>query len=376
MPEYTIELLWTCSTCEFPDNLGLSRNCKRCGKTKDAYDVERFPEDLTAANALTGEKDQKAKAGPDWICKYCGTLQNSLERCCENCGGDKLGTKKLYENVDTSAVSSATTEEELQKTSKISKLKTLIQSKYIIGLFLVGAFALIFSLIFRTKIVDTQVFAVAWEHNVIIDRYQVYRRDGWDPESKAFDISNEGKRIHHYDRVKVGSHREPYKDRYQCGEDCHTVRGSCYTTPIRCSNNKNGSGSCSGGDRVCSPDYRSCSPKYCTRTAYKTVDDFEDQPRYRNWYSWKVWDWGYNRTVKHSGTSIKTSWPKESELVVPLAEGEQERRRQEASYKVTFSDDEQEKYSIEPKTLSEFRRYDIGSRYKLKVSFANIEVIK
>lgn len=416
-------MLWTCRICQSADNRGLHKHCTNCGKPKDERDEERFPDDLSEANALSGEDRRKALAGPDWKCKFCDSLQNSLGKCCSECGCDRGTGAKLWEaleqavtqnvetgrkspirkrrariEVDPSVLSSASTPHQSEPTPtafeseardfvpdtggyrtppKIFVEKTPLHHRpgvrQAMGVLLaVGLVSLILWLIFRTKVVDAQVTAVSWQHDVIVDRYQVFRKEGWDSDPGAFEVHDEGRRVHHYDHVQVGSHQESYQESYTCGETCTTVKGSCRTTSRSCTSNKNGTATCTGGDRVCDPDTRSCSPKTCTRTARRTVPDYEDQPRYRTWYSWKVWEWGYNRTVRASGSSMETRWPADSELrpAGTLAPGEQERTRRQEFYSITFSD-RKDSWTIKPKSESDFQRFPPGSRFKLKVGIAN-----
>lgn len=458
-------MLWTCRVCRSADNRGLHKHCTNCGKPKDERDVERFPDDLSESNALSGEDQRKALAGPDWKCKFCGTLQNSLGRCCAECGCDKetgekpwqySGPGKVTEDLDTGrksttgvpptvverrfAKSKATIDVDLFRAPartddpvvtpweptdqpkpkarppeperifaestggyrdppavetappverefvpntgsyrdppKIFIPRTPLHRRpgflrNVGVLAAVVGLALVLWLVFRTKVVDARVTTVSWQHDVIVDRYQVYRREGWDSDPGAFEVHDEGRRVHHYDHVQVGSHRESYQESYTCGQTCTTVKGSCYTTSRTCTSNKNGTATCTGGDRVCSPDTKSCVDKTCTRTAYRTVPDYEDQPRYRTWYSWKVWDWGYNRTVRAAGSSMETRWPADAELQpLGLAPGEQERHRRQELYSVTLSDSK-DSWTIKPKSEPDFQRFPPGSRFKLKVGIAN-----
>lgn len=176
-----------------------------------------------------------------------------------------------------------------------------------------------------------------------------------------------GLRHHHYERVHVGSHQESYQDRYACGETCST--SPSYTT---CSSNSNGTARCTkhGGTR-------SCSTKYCYRTAYRTVQDYRDVSRQQLWFAWKVWDWGYNRTVSRSGFTHATAWPTESELKAWLGDGERERSRRLASYKVTFTElGTGEAHFIRPDEAG-FLSYAVGDRHRLRVNNAgSVEVLQ
>lgn len=255
-----------------------------------------------------------------------------------------------------------------------------IDPRFIIGFFAVASLGFLLYFIFRTKIVDTTVSAVAWSRVVSVDRYQVYRHDGWDPDNGAFNVHEEGQRIHHYDHVRVGSHVEDYQESYSCGETCTTIKGSCYTTSRTCTSNKNGSATCTGGDRVCNPDTRSCTPKTCTRTAHRTVDDYEDQARYRMWYTWSLWQWGRNRDVPVAGSSVDdVRWPSEEQIRLKsgLGDGEDERiGGRSEHYTVTFSGGG-ETYSFEPKSDGDFKRFPPASRHRLKVGMAHgVEVLQ
>lgn len=441
MPNYQIEMLWTCRVCRSADNRGLHKHCTDCGKPKDERDEERFPEDISENNAITYAADvQVALAGPDWKCKYCDSLQNSLGKCCGECGCDRVSGAKpweakelsITENVETGAkklgkpvtgrvvprpnprktridvdpfrnvpkTEDLSPQHDATPAPSVQDLPAQAQEfipdtggyrdppnirvvpvpwrppawvpKLALSFAIAGLVFFVLWLIFRTRVVDVSVESVSWQHDVIIDRYQVFRRDGWDADPGAFEVHDEGRRIHHYDHVQVGSHQERYTERVTCGENCTTVRGSCSTTPRSCTSNKNGTATCTGGDRVCSPDTRSCSPKYCDEPRTRTVPDYEDQPRYRTWYSWKVWDWGHDRTIRASGASLDTRWPSDAELEPrrPLVDREQERSHREESYLVVFSD-RKDTWSIRPKTEAEFQRFPPGTRFKIKVGIAH-----
>lgn len=363
MPKYQIEMLWACHTCKHHGNKGFDKICQGCGSIKSELDEEYMPEDTSEKAALHGEKDRRARAGEDWVCKYCNKLQNRLDRICGSCGADQREGKKQKDRIPSTAPVF------LEERAPRDRLP----------FFLIGGGLLILSiclwLIFRTRVVDVHVESVSWEHRVRIERYQVMMRDGWTPEQGAFDVKDQGSRIHHYNRVRTGSHEESYPEQYTCGQECSTVKGSCYTTPRSCVPNRNGSASCSGGDRVCSPDSRLCVSKTCTRTSRRTVYDYADIPENREWYSWHVWEWAYDRTVHHVGSTLRTSWPEGDELVAFLQDGEKERNIREATYHVTFKDRE-DVYELAPSTLEEFERFSPGFKFRLKVGVARgVEVL-
>lgn len=394
MTTYQIEMLWTCSVCTYEANLGLKdRYCCNCGHKKDESDVERMPADMSRAAALEGEAKLKAEAGEDWVCKYCEANQNQRSKCCGNCGGDRDGTR-LVSPAQAEAIGREVradfeaavreTEERGRQLDEYSERRARASyqptwsgdaapagarraaGRAAVAVLLVALLAWLLLWLFTPRVVDTKVSQLYWQHDTLIDRYGVHRHDGWAPTFDAFDVTPLGMRHHHYDRVHVGSHQETYSEGYACGQNCTTVAGS-----TSCRSNSNGSATC-----TTSPSRQSCSTKYCSRTAYRTVQDYRDVSRQKMWFAWKAWDWSYNRTVSRSGFTHETAWPRESDLKAWLGDGEKERRSRQASYKVTFADlKDGETYFIRPSAES-FQAYDLGERHRLKVNNAgSVEVL-
>ncbi len=370
---YNIEVLWECSVCHKRGNRGLKdRYCGNCGHKKEAADSEYMPDDISERAALGGDEDKKASAGADWVCMYCDSLQNQLNSCCSNCGALERGTKKAVVGevtADTRATQQRTTSEAPTARSipaqRPRPSRRLAYVASAVSAALTVALALWY--LFTPYVVSTHVSALAWKHEVVIDRYKIHVHEGWYPDGGAFNVSPLGMRTHHYNRVAVGSHSEPYLDRYACGQDCTTTPS--YTT---CSSNGNGTARCTkhGGNR-------SCSTRYCTRTAYRSVTDYANIPVNQMWYGWSVWEWGYDRTVTKQGSTRETIWPTAEELKPPdLGTGEQERSVRVGHYEVTFRDREGRTYKTSPNSYWEFLRYEQDEPFKLKVTRAGtVEVL-
>jgi hypothetical protein len=423
MPTIQVEMLWDCSRCQATMNRGLEKHCRHCGHPKDERDREYMPETVTEQDALTDDKKRRAEAGADWKCKYCvgGPLQNQLNKCCTECGVPKdqgaiareakeappavavyhpVSGQRQAVDASLSAVASAwkshargqpsvsfsssDTPTTMPVSSDASDAPNFMSRATKWKAVAVPAAAvlvgLVLWLVFRTKTYDVRVTGLHWEHKVLIDRYQVWHRDGWDPDPTAFDVRDDGPRVHHYDHVHIGSHDEPYIAHEECGQDCRTVHGTCSKTPRSCRSNKNGTATCTGGDRVCSPDTKSCTTRYCDVPRKRKVDDYEDQPRYREYYDWSVWEWGYNRTVARSGSTTDESWPSDDELALNLPslnDGEREREAvRKVTHRVTFSDGNGGEWAIEPEACQQFEGYPLGGAWKVKVGVAHgVEVL-
>lgn len=402
MPTDIVEMFWGCLSCK-ADNKGRFKTCQNCGAPRTSASPEWMPDDVSPMAAVRdADLLHKFKGGEDWKCKYCGSSQYRVDGSCAQCGseqGDSTGAK-VSERIDNApkpevtpdpfpkktpprkeapktplpvAADSPDLEEPLPFLPRWRPSPGLIWG--VLGTLLVGT---ILYFVFRTKIVDASVSSVSWERAVAVERYKVWVREGWDPDFQAFDIHNEGQRIHHYDHVRVGSHTEHYTERVACGQDCSTTPRTCRTTPRNCTSNKNGSATCTGGDTVCTGGDRVCTTKYCNAPRTRTVDDYEDQPRYRTWYSWHVWDWGPQRVVRVSGSTTDTFWPSDQQigLNAAISQGEKERESGRTEHFEVKLFDGGDYYTYTPKNDGDFKRFTPGSKYRLKVGVAHgVEVL-
>lgn len=375
---YDIEMLWECSLCNKRGNRGLKdRYCVNCGHKKDESDSEYMPDDISYESAaLDGWDAKQARAGTDWVCMYCESVQNQLNKCCSNCGAVERGTKKVAAGKVTadSRTRAPRINSDAPATVSIRVPAPTRPRRRVVNFWRPAAAVTVCLLLalagwwlFSPRTVMAHVAGLAWRHDVVIDRYSIHTHEGWDPGYGAFNVTPLGMRHHHYDRVAVGSHREPYMDRYSCGQDCTT--SPSYTT---CSSNGNGTARCTqhGGTR-------SCSTRYCTRTAYRSVTDYQNVSRQRMWFGWYAWDWAYNRTVSKTGTTSEASWPSSDELKpISLGPGEQERNSRREEYAVKFHDVEGSDYTYRPDSYEEFKEYNIDDLFQLKVNHAgSVEVL-
>jgi DNA-directed RNA polymerase subunit RPC12/RpoP len=382
MPIYHIEMLWKCSICK-AENKGLQKICVNCGKPKQPTDKDYFPGDISPHTALTKSKDvEQALAGPDWKCRYCGSAQKRLDGHCAQCGADQYGNQKVEIpktraniNLETGKtyISVPPVEEDQSEEEHISFIppnrKRLVQFliPIIVGIVILGLY-----LLFRKHEVSAHITSVNWVNTVIVDRFQVWHREGWSSDAKSFNIKQIDRRVHHYDKVYDHTEKESYTDQEPCG----TTPVICHTTPVHCTPNGNGTASCSGGDQECSGG----DTKYCSVTKYRDVPVYRDEPVFRPWYTWDVWDWGFNRKIITSGSTIEVKWPSDEEI--KLNEGcsptvsdqgirELERANRESAYKVVFTEDKNHKiHNYTPKSLNDFQRFHVGSSHRLMVSFA------
>lgn len=419
MPTWQQEMGWYCGTCK-KLNRGRYKECQNCGKPKEREPFVDLPGEGESVEWAVKDPElvKQAKAGSDWECVYCHSHQRRDSGECAQCGARQGASRDQETKWDDGTVGPGgeglTEQEEIEReitkdredfkrefkwNARVRKRKARIQAKpapmkpapkpapvvaakrprwssrqkkigagILLGLSIIG---LILFLLFRTRIVDATVTSTQWTYSVMVERYQIKRDEGFS-ESRpgdAFDVMPMGMRHHHYKKVQDGTRQESYTVQEACGT--RTIRGSCRTTPVRCTSNNNGFKSCSGGDRVCDPDRT--ETKYCSRTKYRTVPKYKDVSVEQMWYAWKVWRWVLNRTVTETGTDLKPFWPSEVKIGLNQnlgPEAKQEREQREAKFLTVFTDEDGDKHEYTPKSLAEYQSLPQGMHKRLKVSIA------
>lgn len=425
MPTWQQEMGWHCGTCE-KLNRGRFKECQNCGKAKESEPFVDLPDEGEGLQwAVTDAKLlEQAEAGPDWECRFCASHQRRDNGDCANCGA-KQGESRNHETKwDDGSVGPSgeglTEREEIAadiekdltlsdtepgvyeaildaeaKERRAARISTGSYRKHtpapvavdidpepswrperrrfwsrevrLVTAAVLGVISLVFLgyFLFRTRLVNVAVATVHWEHKVSVERQQIVRDEGFaeSKPSEAFDVESLGSRHHHDDKILDGYDKVPYEDRYQCGETCTTTPRRCSKTPVNCTSNKNGFKSCSGGDERCTGGDRSCTPKYCTRTKYREVPRYHNEPVYRTFYQWHVWRWVPNRVLVESGADNDPFWPSDTKVGL----GDRERANRSSSYEVIFEGPDHDKHNYTPKSLDEFRRLTPGTIRQLKV---------
>jgi len=356
-----IEMLWKCDVCH-TINGGLSKTCNGCGKALE--NEEWFmPDDISVNANLTKPEDiDKALRGEDWHCPSCKSSQRRGDGECANCGNKETNTIKLLIPDQLPKKITYTSRYELDEPDYYNSPFYKKPIVWIISSIICITSLVIFLLWPRT--VESIVIGSNWTSTVTVERNKIIRDEGWDVPGDAISFNNDGNRIHHYDKVQVGTHQVPYSQSYVCGE-------TCTISPRRCTKNNNGTASCSGGTK-------SCRDKYCTRTAYRTDPVYENIPRYRNWYSWRVRRWRFDRTVTSTGSDFAPKLPENINLNSNMTDGDQERSSVEWKYIVIFKNkkEEKERFNYQPNSESAFSSFHIGDTHTLKVSSVGVSIEK
>lgn len=391
--DYQIEMLWDCQAGHLA-NRGRFKECEVCKRPKREEDEFYMPGDTSRrAEVIESELLSHALAGPDWHCRYCDSSQRKLDGSCAQCGSDQSETTKEKTPVSITKVmrpppppAERLAPRHSAPPSVRPKTKTVVEydediprtpflKKWMLAI--PGVAILLGLLIWAIwpREYDAVVTDVYFQHIVHVEKYQVIHDEGWDYPGRAFDVKNEGQRIHHHDKVEDGWEKEYYTDKVPDGQ-------KCYTTPVQvtkgsCRSNKNGFATCSsdkrsGGNKVCTTKYKDVQ-KWRKKTKYKDV------PRYREWYSWKAWEWRHNRDVSETGHSLDVVWPSAEKINLcgTCTEGEQERVTKDDRYSVKFTDtkDKDDSWNYTPNGLAEFKTFPMGSKRRIKVTAGMVEIL-
>ena len=382
MPIDIVEMLWECTHCK-SEVLGRFKECTNCGKTKSPAAKEWLPDDIshTSKSVVTDEPLlKKFKAGEDWKCRYCSSLEWKVDGTCANCGSSQEdSTKRTKKDPEPTPVRAS----ELDDVSYPVVPKASNTSKYIINFMgaCIAAFfiACIYYAFIKENAHHAHVSTVTWDSTVTVERHALMEHEGFHPSYDAVEIRNLGMRVSGYVDVIDRYEKITVNFTEKCGEDCRDVPRvctqipkTCRTTPRSCTSNKNGSATCSGGDTVCSGGGKSCSgggrsctPKMCNRQRVDSVPRYRKDPVYAAYYSWSSWEWIYDRNIAAHGSDNEPKEPAPDLINVK----DNERARVEYKLAVTFDyDDSKGRVNYTPKNMEEFKQLVPGTKKDVAVT--------
>lgn len=344
MPDRQIELTWVCPRCS-TRNKGRYIRCQQCDAPKPADVAYDMPANTAAEPTVTDAKLRRmATAGPNWQCAYCGSSQRKLDGTCGQCGAPSPAEHEIAGLIAALAAPpvAAETPELLTWWQRWGRQQQLALAAAVVAI--VGAVGG-YLWTHRTRHYDGVVERVHWKHQITVERYTVWTRNGWRLETPdgAFDVVSKGQQVHDTEHKLVGYDTETYYENTQCGEDCTQTSASQSCHEV-CSDNHNGFASC---HQECTSfgGGRSCTPRYCNERRTRQTPRYQDIPHYQEAIEYKIWDWDEQRKVVAEGDSADPAtmrWPEdEAKIGQGLAEREREREGERtASYEVTMRYDD------------------------------------
>jgi len=403
MPVEHIEMWWECKTCGTL-NGGLAKVCGKrpvedgkvvsprsdvgCGKPIE--DEEWIDPDDDSVNLITdAEGIQQAQDGTDWICGYCGSSQKRANGQCASCGGDPNFNHRLRGSEETAPVGDldpfgGQPERTTYGSSYLPKSDPpfLRRRRSKLPLIIGGVALTLIALtvfIFWPRYVDAEVVGSHWTSTVTIDRYQKVPHEGWEPPYDAVDEIEMGKRSHPTKKVQVGTKTIKVDPSGGCGQTCKPIPKVCKKTPRNCTENKNGTKTCSGGDMKCTGGGETCKKNKCTDSQKVLKEIAIYEPAKLMWYSWKIWEWKYDRSVVRKGQDLDPQPPEKAKyrLNVGCMDGEKERASAPNwKYTTVFRDESGETHNYHPSTHNEYVSLKQGVRKRLRVSAAAVAIVE
>ncbi len=196
---------WDCPVCGHVGNLGPHTKCSQCGASRPENVQFYLPKD---AEEVTDEQEiEKAEAGADWICSYCGGSNKIYEDKCKSCGnthnateGDKSIQEIEYEPdqvPDSGKKTPPPPPVPAKKPFKLAK-GCLISIIAVFGIALV-----MFVLAMFTKETKVKVVGIEWERKINAERYQQVVEENWTLPQEG-KLINSFTAIHHYDKILKG----------------------------------------------------------------------------------------------------------------------------------------------------------------------------
>ena len=214
---------WDCDKCGQKAIRGDVRTCPSCGNARNEnikFYLMEGKEEKVEDKALA----DKFKAGADWLCSFCETLNSVTDNNCLSCGASQESSKKNYFEVQK--------EKELKAAKKApieNPKKPFNWKKFSIwGLSFLGACITSLYFLGKTHNVSFQVVDVSWQRTIPIMRYTTVQQSDWEGELKGKDIVKlkSSQEIRSYEDRQVGTKNETYteSERYQTGtkKECNT----------------------------------------------------------------------------------------------------------------------------------------------------------
>ena len=204
---------WNCESCGTTDIEGLIDVCPSCGARKPAN--TRYH--MKGRNVVTKEQLEKAGIGEDecdgehkeWVCEYCGYLNNYSDTECFGCGAAKEESKQEYGDAPVKEPVTQMPEPEPVRAPK--KKKFGIGKILLTSLLALVAICVVFLFPYKQK---WTVTGFTWEREITVEQMQTLQGNDWFvPEGarvyhEAQEIQTYTQQISHYEEVTVTKSRE------------------------------------------------------------------------------------------------------------------------------------------------------------------------
>jgi hypothetical protein len=342
---------WDCPVCGRRRNRGPDKFCGGCGAPRGPEVKFYLPDD--AAEVTEAAALQRAQAGADWICPYCGA-DNPLDNAfCSGCGAPREGakTREVVEHRFDAPppAAPAPPAKPVKPTGSWWKRGC--------GLGCLGLLALLGLLLYlgTPKKTDLTVAGFHWARTITVEERRPVTEQAWEGEvPSGVSLLSSSNEVHHVDRIQVGSRTQTrtVTERVQTGTERVKVGvrdlGNGYFEDVY-------------EDR----------PVYEDRSREETYEEpvYRERPVYRKRFRYVVEKWLPDREAKAEGQNRSPRWPDPH-----LAPRERESGRQEV-YEVLFRDANDKTVRYRAPNEQVWRSFEEGRVYRGEVK-ADGEVVE
>lgn len=357
MADKVVKGYWDCPYCSSRKIDGLVDFCPNCGvhKPKDVkyylngnvttnttYSKSQVPDsdvlsekELEKAGISKEECDGKHK---EWVCDFCGSLNNWADNVCSSCGSQKDESDTLYgekksgeEPAEQQHTASSQDKEQLSVWDKIKSFFVKNRKAAVIVTVIIAVLSVMF---FPYKKVVT-VKSFAWERNISLEEYRTVQESDWNvPEGgRVYDEKTEIKSyvsvVDHYETVWETKTREVFD---------HNETSTTYSD--------NGNGTFT--------EHTTTTPVYRTETYQESHEEpvYRQDPVYATKYYYDIDKWvDTGNDYPSSGKDHKPYW---NEDYKPMADNIRDTDRSE-TYTVKLDNGK-----TQEKSYSEWKNMKIG----------------
>ncbi len=282
---------WDCPVCGRKKNRGSAKFCGGCGAPRGPEVAFYLPDD--AAEVTDAAALQRAGAGPDWTCAYCGADNPAGNAFCSGCGGPRDGTKTrevVVHRSDAPPPAPAAGPPTAAKPASPWVKKGC--GLGCLGLILLAG--LLFYLAGPRK-TDLTVTGLHWVRTVAVEELRPVVETAWEGEvpsgARILGASNE---VHHVDRIQIGTRTatRTVSERVQTG-----------TESVKVGVRDLGNGYFE--------DVYEQRPVYENRSREETYREpvYREKPVYRKRFRYEIEKWLPDREVRAEGRNRSPAWP-------------------------------------------------------------------
>ncbi len=300
---------WDCPACGHKGNIGYETSCSQCGSPRGKNVKFYLPDE--SEEISDAQKIAQARAGVDWICDYCGADNKATDTACRSCSNPRTETdiNRQTRDIRFDAPPPAPT--------------PVAQPKFNKGYYVFGALSLLLIVLFflfRTRETTVTVTAHEWIREIHTEKFIPVIEEDWSLPDGA-TLQKSFRDVHHYDKILAG-----YETKYR------TVEKPAGTERVKV------------GVRDLGNGY--FEDIYETRTVYKSVREFYEEPVYRSVpvyatkYRYEIYRWKPDKVYRNHGQDTSPRWPD----IPPITKTHRESERFE-KYVLHFKDERGNEFS-------------------------------